>query len=113
MKTLKLVELLSEDIRSRSNAEKIKRSLSGFTGDVMLDFSGVKFISRSFADELCTTIENTKNIGFIRVNEAPSVKNMMDVVMASRNKQRVRTSEDADILTLSNMDEISALFATM
>ena len=46
---IKVIDLLGSDIRSRLNAEKIRNRIDGQT---VVDFSGVKFMSRSFADEL-------------------------------------------------------------
>lgn len=46
------MELIGSDIRSRKNADYIRNSIAGCAGEVELDFDGVEFISRTFADEV-------------------------------------------------------------
>jgi len=62
-KIIKLAEVISTDIRSRANAEILKNQISS-GNDIMLDFEGVTFISRSFADELYNLTEHVNaNVG--------------------------------------------------
>lgn len=62
METLiKMSELIGSELRSRTEAKKIHNSISLVrNGKIIISFSGVTFISRSFADEFCGIIENVK-----------------------------------------------------
>ena len=53
---IKISALISSDVRSRSNAEIIRSAIDGISDKVILDFSGVSFVSRSFTDELCSIV---------------------------------------------------------
>lgn len=77
METIKIKDVLSEDIRLRNNADTIIGMIQNSKATV-LDFSGVKFISRSFADELYSFLENNTSIALI--NESKIVSDMMNAV---------------------------------
>lgn len=58
--TLNIKSILGSDIRVRSRIFEIVSQMNE-RANYLLDFSGVEFISRSFADELITMTENANN----------------------------------------------------
>ena len=48
---IKIVKLISNDIRSRANVEIIKSAIDGIDENITLDFTGETYIYRSYADE--------------------------------------------------------------
>ncbi len=111
-KVIKIVELIGSDIRSRQNADYIRNSIANFDGIVELDFNGVEFISRSFADEIYTIVkENRDNVAL--KNMKGIVDSMMAVVSESRTHERVRKTENANIKEFSDIESLSAYLSTM
>lgn len=108
MKTIKLAETISTDIRSRKNAEILKDIITP-EQDITLDFAGVTFISRSFADELCDIIEHS-GATFNKCNMCPLVQNMLTAVSNGRNKKRELTPiNDDDIYICEDMESLSRI----
>jgi hypothetical protein len=106
-KIIKLAEVISTDIRSRANAEILKNQISS-GNDIMLDFEGVTFISRSFADELYNLTEHVNaNVGMC--NMCPLVKNMLAAVADGRSKKRVHNVTDDDIYICNDMESLSRI----
>ena len=77
-KVFNISELISTDIRSRANANIIRSAIDGIEGDIVLDFKDVKFVSRSFADELYNVMN--EHDGITLINESDFVKSMLDAV---------------------------------
>lgn len=109
-KIIKIAELIGSDIRSRQNADHILNSIGNFSGVVELDFNGVEFISRSFADEVYTIKENRDNV--VLRNMEGIVDSMMSVVSESRTNKRVRKTENANMKEFSDMESLSAYLST-
>ncbi|OJV90992.1 MAG: hypothetical protein BGO34_22165 [Bacteroidia bacterium 44-10] len=108
---IKISELIGADIRSRKNAEYIRNSIAGSAGKVELDFDGVEFISRAFADEVYTIVkENNDNV--VLINMESIVGSMMSVVSESRTQKRVRKTENANMKEFSDMESLSAYLST-
>ena len=96
--TIKIFDFLGAEARQRVSADKIRNEISD-DKQVLLDFTDVTFISRSFADELCNIIQQT---GALVLNMQPIVKNMYDTVRKGRQRQRERTDNDGDVVTFPN-----------
>ena len=110
-KIIKIAELIGSDIRSRQNADHIRNSIVNYDGVIELDFNGVEFISRSFADEVYTIAkENNDNVELR--NMEGIVGSMMSVVSDSRTHKRVRKTENANIKEFSDMESLSAYLST-
>ena len=60
-KIIRIAELIGSDIRSRKNADHIRKGIADCTDVVELDFNGVEFISRAFADEIYTIVNENRN----------------------------------------------------
>lgn len=102
-KSISIKELIGSEVRSRSNAEKIRDAIKKDSDFNLLDFSGVTFVSRSFADELCIILDENANLRL--VNETPFVRKMIDTVLVGRKRVRQR-GDNNDIITFSDMDDL-------
>lgn len=106
MLTLSIAELLSSDIRSRSNGDKIRRSISD-AREVTLDFTNVRFISRSFADELYNIVsEIGDGVRICAMNK--DVDAMYNLVSKSRQKKREFKNDGGEILRFEDPNELFA-----
>jgi aspartokinase len=88
-KIIRIAELIGSDIRSRKNADHIRKGIADCTDVVELDFNGVEFISRAFADEIYTIVNENRN-NVVLINIEGIVGSMMSVVSESRTHKRVR-----------------------
>lgn len=78
---IKISELTGVDIRFRKNADHIRNSIAGCAVEIELDFDGVEFISRAFADEVYTIVkENNDNIALINM-AMRSMENSQDLML--------------------------------
>lgn len=110
-KKLKISELISTDIRSRANAEIIRAELDGVKGNVILDFAGVTFVSRSFTDELYNVMCEYGNIKLD--NTSDFVKSMIDTVTLGRKTKRTFSEEKSEIKEFDDMKSLSLFLATI
>lgn len=84
----------------------MRAAIDGLDG-VVLDLSGVEFVSRSFADELyniitdCPTVRTEGAHGIV----AP----MLAAVEQGRSKPRHRERDDAEVVEAHDMDNLAHL----
>lgn len=109
--TINIQSLIGTEVRSRANAEKIRLALSNNQNARIIDFNGVSFVSRSFADELCNIMDDNNTIRLM--NETPFVKKMIDAVLVGRKRVRQRDDCDDKIVSFSTMDELSKYMNNM
>ena len=114
-KTIVISELIRGEHRSRTEAKKIYIRAKDLNSPcVRIDFKDVYFMSRSFADELCNTIEALA-LDKVRVsmeNENDSIDLMMKIVKGNRNKPR-NMHEDSEVKEFSDMDSLSEFLSTI
>lgn len=108
--TLKIAKLIGTDIRSRSNVMRILRNMPENTLSI-LDFAGVEFVSRSFADELISLIESKTREMKIE-NLETEVKSMVEIVRLSRTK-KVVTDTNTEVVRLRSMYDVDKFFAAI
>lgn len=107
-KEIKIANLISTDVRSRSNADIIRNELLKDTSrKITLDFCGVTFVSRSFTDELYSIIEYSKKTKIEVVNTSGVVEKMLNAVKNSRINKRVRLKDDSEIKEFKDIDSLS------
>ena len=99
---IKVIDLLGSDIRSRLNAEKIRNRIDGQT---VMDFSGVKFMSRSFADELYNICHGNALVRLEGMSEF--VHSMYNTVSDGRQRKRVRKEDNGEILKFDKVESLS------
>ncbi len=110
-KIFKVSELIGTDIRSRSNAEIIRGAIDGVKGEIVLDFSGVSFISRSFTDELCAIMEQSDKIRLSGTTDF--VKSMIETVASGRTRKRERHKEDSEMKEFKDIESLSEFLMTI
>ena len=107
---LLISELIGTDVRSRSNAGIIQSVVDGMKERVILDFSEVTFISRSFADELCNMMEGNKKIELSHMSDL--VNAMINAVYSSRKEKRVRHNDDSEMKEFESMEGLSSFLSS-
>ena len=106
MKQIIVIKAVAGDeLRTRRMAALI---LPYMNEDVVLDFSGVNFMSRSFADELYNIKSKFLHLDFSNMQEQPA--SMYKAVSEGRSRPRVRpmASDDGvikDLKTMQDLDE--------
>lgn len=95
--------------RESMNAEVA--AIDGIKDDIILDFSGVIFVSRSFTDELYNVMAENKNVSL--VNMSKFVKSMLEAVTDGRNSKRVFKQSESEIKEFEDMGSLSSFLATI
>lgn len=108
-KTLKISEIISTDIRSRANINIINSALDGIKGNVILDFSNVTFVSRSFADELYNLLNENKNLSISNMTDF--VSSMYNIVCEGRKSKRVFESQQSEIKEFDDMNSLAVFLS--
>ena len=106
--TIKLCEIYSSDLFTRSRASELVSSINDKADEVTLDFEGVNFMSRSFADEVCNIIDDMPSMAFKFINQNEDVAAMMAKVREGRNRERIRGVGNAKIYEFKDMESLSA-----
>lgn len=109
MKTIIIRSLLGSELRSRASVSRIKECLKD-DSQFDLDMTGVEFMSRSFADELC---ELLKKYDFCLSNMSSFVSDMFGIVKNGRDKVRIRNTENQEIIDCNDMDSLSRLLESI
>lgn len=108
MNTLVINNICGSEVLSRSNVRKLYDVVDDTTETI--DMSGVSFISRSVADELCNLTDKYPQLRFDGCSD--DVYTMIDVVRKGRTKTRILDS-NAKISTTVNcktMDDLKKAF---
>lgn len=94
---LKIADVISTDVRSRSRADIIRNELKKKRSNLILDFTDVVFISRSFTDEVYAIKSDYPDLDIQLIGMTGVVKAMSDAVCTSRGKKRIRKEQNAEI----------------
>lgn len=105
--TLNIKSILGSDIRVRSRIFEIVSQMNE-RANYLLDFSGVEFISRSFADELITMTENANNKISI-INTTQEVSDLLRVVKLGRG-MKYTESKHIGVKNLVSMEDVELFF---
>ena len=109
--TIKLYDIYSADLFTRSRASELRSSIDEKADEVTLDFEGVSFMSRSFADEVCNIIDDIPSKTFTFINQNEDVATMMTKVREGRNRERIRGVGNAKIYEFKDMESLSAFLS--
>lgn len=111
---IKMSEVIGPELRSRTEAKKILNSINSVRkGKVIISFSGVTFISRSFADEFCEIIENAKLTKIVEfVEKCNNVELTLAIVQKNRKTPK-SVKDSSDTKEFSDMDSLSQFLATI
>lgn len=110
-KIFKVAELISTDIRSRANVNIIRSAIDGINEIIILDFTDVAFMSRSFTDELYNLMSEHKNVSLSNMNDF--VNSMYNAVVQGRKTKRVFESESSEIKEFDDMKSLSSFLSTI
>lgn len=106
--TLKIAELIGTDIRTRRFFRNDMERILPRDTSVMLDFTGVAFVSRSVADEIYNVLEDYP---LARVCHLEGDVGMMyEVVRKGRRAPREYDPVNAKVVTLTNMTDLMRFF---
>ncbi|MBR0037051.1 MAG: DUF4325 domain-containing protein [Bacteroidales bacterium] len=111
--TIKLNTIYSADLYTRSRASELRACIDEGATDVVFDFEGIGFMSRSFADEVCNIMDDNKNIKFEFINRNTDVETMMRRVAGGRSQERKRGISNATIHKFKDMESLSAFLIAM
>jgi hypothetical protein len=110
-KIFKVAELISTDIRSRANVNIIRSAIDGINENIILDFTDVAFMSRSFTDELYNLMNEHKNVSLSNMNDF--VGSMYNAVVEGRKSKRVFESESSEIKECDDMKSLASFLSTI
>lgn len=110
-KVIKISVLISTDIRSRANMRIISSAIDGVNGNVVLDFTGVTFMSRSFTDELYNLMNEHRNIALSHMNDF--IQSMYDTVVQSRKSKRIFKTESSEVKEFDDMKSLAAFLTSI
>lgn len=109
MKTIDIAQILSPDLKSRMRAQDLHLYIQNSGADAVdLDFSHVKFATRSFMDEFYNLfLKDAKANDFsVKITSVPEdIKAMLDAVSRTQVKTTVIPSDTPEV-TFKNVDEM-------
>ena len=111
--TIKLNTIYSADLYTRSRASELRACINEEVTEVTLDFEGIGFMSRSFADEVCNIIDDNKHIKFEFINRNADVEAMMNKVAEGRSQERKRGISNAKMYEFEDMESLSKFLIAM
>ena len=85
---IKLIDIYHADLFSRSKAVELAGHINETAEEVVLDFQGIGFMSRSFADELYSITHSLPGVSFTYQGRIDVVETMMDKVAEGRTRER-------------------------
>ncbi len=94
---------------SREEAQLIVNSLNNEAAD--LDFEGVSYMSRSFADELLVALKN-KHVSFKMTNANTQIAEIFEAVSHTQTKKRF-TPDSGEVLQFSSVDSLVAYLSAI
>lgn len=102
---------IGDDLRTRSFFRRdIEKLIMPFSGEIVLDFSGVRFVSRSVADELCEIMREHPSMS--QEGMSRQVSMMYKIVLRSRNSPRVYSEVNAKVYHLQTLDDMNEFFSS-
>lgn len=108
---IKVASILGKDLRTRAFFHRdILRLTSTISGEIVLDFSNVIFISRSVADEIFNMQNDIPRLRLSGMHG--EVEAMYRIVRNARTSKRVYPAGSIKVLHLQNLKEMSAYFAS-
>lgn len=111
MKTIMIYREIGTDLRTRSFFRRDIEGLLNHDTQIVIDFSGVTFVSRSVADEICNVLADYPNLSLR--NMAGDVKMMYDVVVRGRSAPRRYDDLNAKHVTLRTMEDLQSFFSKL
>lgn len=105
-----IADFIGQDIRSRNTMAPLREAAkTGAT--IEADFSGVVFITRSVADEICIIADKYHNLKITGMQG--SVLDLYNIVSESRKMGRHRPIDTSTIRNFDNIKEFSAFMRNL
>jgi hypothetical protein len=111
--TIRLQDIYSADLYTRSRASELRKCISDEADEVMLDFEGIGFMSRSFADEVCNIIDDMNGKTFTLINQNEDVSTMMTKVREGRSRERKRGVGNAKMYEFKDIASLEEFLIAM
>ena len=111
--TIRLLDIYSADLFIRSRASELRKCINDDADEVTLDFEGIGFMSRSFADEVCNIIDDLKDKTFSFTGQNDDVATMMTKVREGRSRERKRGIGNAKMYEFKDMESLSKFLLAM
>ncbi len=107
--TIHISTHLGNDLRTRSFFRRdIERLIDKEHQNSILDFTGVEFISRSVADEICNLIADFPSLSIIGMDG--DVRTMYELVLRGRIQPREYPNLNAKVYHLKTFKEMQDFF---
>lgn len=110
---IKLQEIYCADLYTRSRASELRSCINENADEVIIDFEGIGFMSRSFADEVCNIMDDMKDKQFSFIGQNKDVETMMTKVREGRSRERKRGVNNAKMYEFKDMKSLSDFLLTM
>lgn len=105
--TIRLYDIYRADLFSRAKAAELASHISSDADSVVLDFSGIGFMSRSFADELYNIIAAQAPRTFDFVGRSHDIDSLMQKVADGRTRERQFGIQHPQMLTFDTKDSLA------
>lgn len=114
MKTnIDIADLLGQDIILRNRVDDLLLYLENLKIEsAVIDFAGVKFVTRSFADEYYNVIINHKTIKIKTINISEDIKMIFEAVRTTQNKKK-DLNLNAKVIICHNYTELQNVFSSL
>ncbi len=110
---IRLHDIYSADLYTRSRASELRARINDNANEVTIDFEGIGFMSRSFADEVCNIIDDLKEKTFSFTGQNNDVATMMTKVREGRSRERKRGVGNAKMYEFKDMESLSKFLLVM
>ncbi|MBQ7472434.1 MAG: hypothetical protein IJS97_08445 [Prevotella sp.] len=110
---IKLHDIYKADLYTRSRASELRLHINHHAKQITLDFIHIGFMSRSFADELISIMDEMNTVTFRFINRNEDVEMMMTKVAESRKHERLRGIGNAKMYEFHDMNSLSRFLLTM
>lgn len=111
--TIRLKDIYNADLCARSRASELRACINEEADAIVLDFDGIGFMSRSFADEVCNIIDGLNCKTFSFANQNDEIAMMMTKVSEGRNRDRKRGVGNAKMYEFRDMESLSRFLLSM
>ena len=111
--TIRLQDIYSADLYTRSRASELRVCINDEADEVTLDFEGIGFMSRSFADEVCNIIDDMNGKTFTVINQNDDVATMMEKVREGRSRERKRGVGNAKMYEFKDLKSLEDFLIAM
>lgn len=110
---LKIKDFFSPMIATRvSVSDFLQNRVKADTPEVILDFAGISFISRSATDEFVTFFEQNK-ITPRFVNQAENIDQMFRVVRKTHGQKQKRAFHEVPVVSFKSTSELNDFLAVL